>query len=61
MPVHTANVIDLTAYRQAQAKENQPSVAKFIPHSYAVQPVMMWMLYWGFVPIMMMGSTSHGA
>jgi hypothetical protein len=61
MSVQTANVIDLKAYRQARTKQSEPSVATPNRYSYAMQPVMMWMPYWGFVPVMVMGSTSHGA
>ena len=61
MSVQTANVIDLNAYRQARARHTQPSTAPSVQRSYSMQPMMMWMPYWGFVPVMMMGSTSHGA
>ncbi len=61
MPVQTANVVDLQAYRQARVKQNQPSVKVHQPFSYAMQPVLMWSPYWGFVPMMVMGSMSHGA
>lgn len=61
MSLQTADVIDLQAYRRARAKVGMPGVEQRPPFSYAMQPVLMWMPYWGFVPMMMMGSTSHGA
>lgn len=61
MAVQAANVIDLQSYRQARARQNKPSGEEARAVSFPVQPVMMWVPYWGFVPMMVMGSTSHGA
>jgi hypothetical protein len=60
MPVLKADVVDLQAYRQARAKQRQSSVETTIPVSYSMQPVMMWVPFWGFVPMMMMGATGYG-
>ncbi|CAN7653894.1 hypothetical protein [Pararhizobium sp. LjRoot238] len=61
MAVQAANVIDLQTYRQARANQNKPRGEEAKAVSFAMQPVMMWMPYWGFVPMMVMGRASHGA
>ncbi|MBB6219396.1 hypothetical protein GGE66_000340 [Rhizobium leguminosarum] len=60
MPVHTADVIDFQAYRQAHSKRAEP-VKATAPVSFAMQPVLMWVPYWGFVPVMAMGIAGYGA
>ena len=30
------------------------------PVSFAMQPVLMWVPYWGFVPVMAMGIAGYG-
>ncbi|ANM12860.1 MULTISPECIES: hypothetical protein [unclassified Rhizobium] len=60
MPMQTADVIDLQAYRQARSK-HAPDAAKVAASvSFAMQPVLMWVPYWGFVPVMAMGIAGHG-
>ncbi|WP_200953551.1 hypothetical protein [Rhizobium sp. Root483D2] len=57
MAAQTATVIDLQSYRQSRAKAaSLPAVA--VPHAVPMQPMLVWVPYWGFMPVMMMG---HGA
>jgi hypothetical protein len=57
MAAQTATVIDLQSYRQSRAKAaSSPVVA--VPHAVPMQPMLVWVPYWGFMPVMMMG---HGA
>lgn len=59
MPMSAANVIDLEAYCRARVEQSyQASLPKLV--SYTMQPVMMWLPYWGYVPVMMMGAVDHG-
>jgi len=57
MAAHTATVIDLQTYRQSRAKADAPVSAAVRP-AVAMQPMFVWVPYWGFMPVMMMG---HGA
>ncbi len=56
MPLQTAKVIDLQAYRQSREQAERPSVAVSLP----MQPMLMWVPYWGFVPFMAMGISGNG-
>ena len=60
MSVQMADVIDFQAYRQARSKHAE-TVRATAPVSFAMQPVLMWVPYWGFVPVMAMGIAGYGA
>ncbi|MBX5043798.1 hypothetical protein HJB51_24520 [Rhizobium lentis] len=60
MPVQTADVIDFQAYRQSRSRPAD-TVKAIAPVSFAMQPVLMWVPYWGFVPVMTMGIAGYGA
>ncbi len=57
MPVQTADIIDFQAYRQSRSRQTHAAVS---PTSFAMQPMLMWVPYWGFVPVMAMGMPGHG-
>lgn len=61
MPVNTADIIDFQAYRQSRSKPVNEAINTAVPVSFAMQPVLMWVPYWGFVPVMAMGVTGYGA
>ncbi|WP_162843359.1 hypothetical protein [Pararhizobium polonicum] len=58
MAAHTATVIDLQTYRQSRAKADAAPVATLARPAVAMQPMFVWVPFWGFMPVMMMG---HGA
>lgn len=61
MSVQTAEIIDFQAYRQARTPVNTAAAKSAVkPVPFAMQPVMMWMPFMGFVPVMMMGSVGYG-
>lgn len=60
MQVQTAEVIDLEAYRQSRNKVSHASAEMPQPWQYAMQPVLMWVPYWGLVPMMVVGTTGYG-
>ena len=59
MQLQTADVIDFQAYRQSRSK-HADVVQATAPVSFAMQPVLMWVPYWGFVPVMAMGTPGYG-
>ncbi|EJC72256.1 hypothetical protein Rleg10DRAFT_0662 [Rhizobium leguminosarum bv. trifolii WSM2012] len=61
MPLQTADVIDFQAYRQARSKDGSDALKAAAPVSFAMQPVFMWVPYWGFVPVMATGIAGYGA
>lgn len=59
MSAHTANVIDLQAYRQSRNKL-APDIRGAAGHtSFVMQPVLMFVPFWGFVPVMAVGIAGH--
>ncbi|MDK4734313.1 hypothetical protein [Rhizobium sp. CNPSo 3490] len=60
MPVQTADVIDFQAYRQSRSR-HADAAKPSAPVSFAMQPVLMWVPYWGFVPVIAMGIAGYGA
>ncbi|RUM08824.1 hypothetical protein [Rhizobium chutanense] len=65
MPLQTADVIDFQAYRLSRSKDASDALKAAtpvsLPVSFAMQPVLMWVPYWGFVPVMAMGIAGYGA
>lgn len=60
MAVQTADVIDFQAYRQSRSKPAPDAFKAVMPVSFAMQPVLMWVPYWGFVPVVAMGVAGYG-
>jgi hypothetical protein len=60
MQVQTAEVIDLQAYRQSRNRTNPVFTEMPQTWPYAMQPVLMWVPYWGLVPMMVVGTTGYG-
>ncbi|MBB3299962.1 hypothetical protein CO662_05345 [Rhizobium anhuiense] len=60
MPLQTADVIDFQAYRQSRCKDAADASKALAPASFAMQPVLMWVPYWGFIPVMAMGIAGYG-
>jgi hypothetical protein len=60
MPLQTADVIDFQAYRQSRSKGSSDAFKATAAVSFAMQPVLMWVPYWGFVPVMAMGIAGYG-
>lgn len=58
MAAQTATVIDLQSYRQSRAKADAAPAVSAARPTVAMQPMFVWVPYWGFMPVMMMG---HGA
>lgn len=56
MPLQTADIIDFQAYRQSRRQADTAAA----PVSFAMQPVLMWVPFWGFVPVMAMGIPGYG-
>lgn len=60
MQAQTADIIDLQAFRQSRNKpvpHEQNAVGKA---SFVMHPVLMWVPFWGFVPVVAMGVAGHG-
>lgn len=51
MAAESAKIVDLQAYRIARGKAPVPSVQAALPVN-GMQPVMMWVPVWTFVPVM---------
>ncbi|ATN37437.1 hypothetical protein ACO34A_27090 (plasmid) [Rhizobium sp. ACO-34A] len=61
MPVQTADIIDLQAFRQSRNKPAPGGQNAAGKASFVMQPVLMWVPFWGFVPVMAMGVAGYGA
>lgn len=60
MQAQTADVIDFQAYRQSRIKPHPTERAAVNTASFVMQPVMMFLPFWGFVPVMTMGVAGYG-
>ncbi|MFB9948464.1 hypothetical protein ACFFP0_06360 [Rhizobium puerariae] len=61
MPAQTAEIIDLQAYRQSRNKPAHDARTTETQASFVMHPVLMWVPFWGIVPVMAMGVAAHGA
>lgn len=61
MPAQTANIIDFQAYRQSRSKPAHSTSTSATPVSFAMRPVLMWVPYWGFFPVMAVGVAGYDA
>lgn len=61
MTMRTAEVIDLQSYRRRRAQPDRPARAEAPFPVLTLQPVLVWTPFWGFVPMMVPGVSSHGA
>ncbi|PZM15502.1 hypothetical protein [Rhizobium tubonense] len=61
MPAQTADIVDFQAYRQSRSKSANVEHKAAAPVSFSMHPMLMWMPFWGFVPVLAVGVAGYGS